>query len=121
MARQKFMYAKKKDKQPVVRLVGAILIITLLCIGTLYGYERYSNPNLYGKWQSEETDEIVEFMRDGTIVLENSAQNAHYEMVTPGKMRYNIDGKTFDMNYKIQGRQLSWSVEGEDLEYFNRK
>lgn len=121
MPRQKYMYARKKEKQPVGRLVGAILIITMICIGTLYSYERYSNPDLYGKWQSELTGESIVFGKDGTMILENKKSQSTYEIIAPGKMRYTIEGKVFEMQYHIEGRTLSWGVEGEDLEQFVRK
>lgn len=121
MARQKFMYARKKDRQPVIRIIVAIFVITLLCICTLYGYERYSNPTLQGKWQSEETGETVTFTKEGKVILDGTSSPAIYEKIAPGKMLYTIDGKVFHMNYELEGRQLSWGVEGENLEIFMRK
>ncbi|MGL4736790.1 MAG: hypothetical protein ACRCW2_04980 [Cellulosilyticaceae bacterium] len=121
MARKKFMYARKKDRQPIIRIITSIFVITLLCICTLYGYERYSNPTLQGKWQSEETGEVVTFTKDGQVVLEGMNKPAIYEKIAPGKMRYTIDDKVFQMRYELEGRQLSWGVEGENLEIFMRK
>lgn len=121
MARQKFMYARKKDRQPAIRLLIAIMVITLLCICTLYGYERYSNPQLQGKWQSQETNEVVTFTKDGKVILEGDGAAATYEMIAPGKMLYTIDHKDFHMTYALEGRQLSWGIEGGSLEIFVRK
>lgn len=121
MARQKYMYARKKDKQPIAKLVGAIFMITLICIGTLYGYQRYSNPPLYGKWVSKETGETVTFNRNGTVDVEDPTQQPIFELVAPSKMIYTIDKKVFEMSYELEGRQLTWGVEGENLEFFKRK
>lgn len=111
---------KKIRRYNTLRILTVGLFFIFITVGTLYSVEKYSNPNLEGKWKSEETGEVIKFTKKGTIELENGAYFPKYTVLTPNKMKYTIDDKDFMMQYEIEGRILKWGLEGQDLEEFKR-
>ncbi|MGL4800581.1 MAG: hypothetical protein ACRCWY_14480 [Cellulosilyticaceae bacterium] len=111
----------RKRKIHIGRLFLCLSVVGVLCAGTLYGIREYSYPELYGKWQSEETKKIVKFNRDGTVVLEESDQSPTFKVLTPNKIRYEVEDKTFEMYYDLEGRALEWGMTEETIETFKRK
>lgn len=112
---------KKARKYNAFRIVAAVVFVTFIAVGALYGTEHYNNPALYGKWQSIETGDVVEFRKNGTVVVDETKDNPEYEILSPNRMQYTVNDKDFVMQYNLEGRVLKWGIEGQELEEFTRK
>lgn len=86
----------------------------------IQGYKLYCNPTIEGKWVSQETGSTVEFTKRGNVKV-NRKQTGTYNITTPDTMTYQIENHTFTMDYKINQRNLTWKVAGEEDEIFDRK
>lgn len=117
----KKQFENKKRKLHRGRLFLCIGIVSVLCAGTLYSIREYSYPEIYGRWQSEETKKIVKFNKDGTVTLEESDQTPTFKVLAPNKINYEVEGKSFEMYYDLAGRHLEWGMTEDTLEVFKRK
>ncbi|MHC1747042.1 MAG: hypothetical protein AB9856_01470 [Cellulosilyticaceae bacterium] len=118
MANKKRVKTKLSAPIRSIAILACLLVLFTLSIGLL---KQYQNPGLQGKWLSKETGEVVEFKKDGTVVLEDSVERPSYKLISSERMEYNIKDKTFLMPYALQGRALKWGLNTETMEIFNRK
>lgn len=121
------MYKSKmyttKHYRPQKKLWMLLLIVSVLAVSflTLGSMNDYENPSLIGKWLSTETGSTVKFTEDERVVLSASSLTGTYHIISPNMMEYTIDGLTFTMSYRIEGRYLYWGINDEALECFKRK
>ncbi|OOB77688.1 MAG: hypothetical protein BEN19_01435 [Epulopiscium sp. Nuni2H_MBin003] len=109
----------QQEYKTIANLSIGIIMSILLFFSGYYLYN-YFNPTIYGAWRSTSTDQIVEFRRNGEVIIGNTDYIAYIEVISPTKMRYIVDNKTFEMYYQIEGRKLYWGLDIDDLEEFNR-
>lgn len=103
------------------RLLGCIMVFSCICAATLYGIHTYNTPGLFGRWQSEETQKIVEFKKDGRVILKESTVKPTFVLLAPNRLSYTIDDKVFEMYYTLEGRTLKWGMSEDVCEVFKRK
>lgn len=115
------IHTTKKRRLHATRLFMCISALILFCLVTLYMLYTYNQPRLYGRWQSQETNKIVSFKKDGTVILEDINKKCEFTLLSPNKMTYIIDDRLFEMYYELDGRQLKWGMNKESLEVFKRK
>lgn len=111
----------RKRKWHLNRLTIGIIAIIFLCAGTLYLIHTYNQSRIYGRWQSQETQKIVEFKKNGKVLLKTKGAEGEFVLLAPNKMTYTIDGRVFEMYYKVDRRTLEWGIDEEDPEIFKRK
>lgn len=107
----------KKNPCPIILLI--MMIGVMIWVGTRF-FNYYTYPPLTGRWVSKLTGKTIYFTEKGTVEVDNKEQGA-YTIYPPNRMKYEIDGYTFDMLYEIDGRVLTWGEEGEESEVFERK
>lgn len=112
---------KKARKYNSFRIIAVTVFITFVAVGALYSVQTYNNPSIEGKWQSLETGEVVEFTKDGQVLLNDTGYIPEYQVVGNNQMEYTIDDKQFTMEYTLEGRTLKWGLLGQPLEEFKRK
>ena len=110
-----------RGKLHLGRLFLCIVMLFFICSATLLGVHTYNTPDIYGKWQSEETKKIIEFKQDGTVILKTANEVGEFELLTPNKLSYTIQDKLFIMYYILEGRTLKWGFSKENVEVFKRK
>lgn len=100
-----------------------LLIISVLAVSflVLKSMNYYENPTLIGKWVSTETGDTIKFTEDENVKVSASSLTGTYHIISPNTMEYTIDGLTFTMYYRIEGRYLYWGMNDEALECFKRK
>lgn len=118
MARKKKGKTKLSPAVKSIATLACLLILFTLSIGIL---KQYQNPALYGKWLSKETGEVVEFKKNGTVILEGSKERPSYKIISSERMEYNVEDKTFQMKYALDGRTLKWGMTNDTMEIFKRK
>ena len=109
----------RKYKVSVLTIALIVVIVGGLLWGGLDYNKRYNTPSLTGKWISQETGKEVGFTEDGDVMVEGVKTGA-YIIKAPDVIIYDIEGHTFEMNYKIKQRSLVWGLSGEE-EHFERK
>lgn len=110
---------KVKRKRRIIRAtIFAMIVGAILGIGLEFK-RQYNNPPLVGTWISRETDKEVEFTQDGRVNVDKIEIGA-YVIALPDLIIYEIEGQTFEMNYRISNRNMVWSLLGEE-EIFDRK
>ena len=112
---------KRRGRLHMGRLIGCIMVLTFICGATLYSIHTYNTPGLIGRWQSEETQKIVVFKKDGQVILKESTSTPTYSILKPNWLSYTIDDKQFEMYYCIEGRTLHWGMSEDTVETFKRK
>lgn len=117
----KDLLKKKTRKYNSFRIIAVTVFITFIAIGALYSVQTYNNPTIEGRWQSLATGEVIEFTKDGQVLLKDTGYIPEYQIVGTNKMAYIIDDKNFMMEYAIEGRTLKWGLSGKELEEFKRK
>lgn len=111
-----------KQKKSISTKIRAIVLIVMIGIITWKGLEfnkTYNNPLIIGKWISNETGKEVEFTQDGMVNVDK-IKAGDYIISSPNLLVYDIEGYTFEMNYKINQRSLVWGIPGAE-EKFERK
>lgn len=102
-----------KEPRPFLKPVIALLILLVIGTGLIIGVKNYyDNISIIGKWTSLVTGAVVEFEENG-IVKVNNVETGDYVISSPELMIYNIEGHSFEMNYKVEGRELIWGLVGE--------
>lgn len=98
--------------------IVTLVMLLLICFLSFSSLKNYNNPTLVGKWKSLETREEVFFTDNGLVTFKNTSKTGKYTILSPTKMEYTIDNKTFIMYYVLDGRNLSWGVDEDKLELF---
>ncbi len=112
---------KKKDTTIYIKpQLALILVVILLLFFSYHAYE-YFNPDLYGSWVSQITNEKITFNKNGTIDLDSAVYSPNFEIISPTKIRYIVDNKGFEMHYRIEGRNLYWGMDEDSLEVFIKR
>lgn len=112
---------KNKKKNSISRIIIGTMCLLGIGGGCLYTIEQYNEPKLVGTWISKETGEEVTFNSDGTMTLNEVIESPTYQILSPSKMLYNIEEKQFEMYYNLDGRILSWGLNENNIENFDRK
>ncbi|MGL4798833.1 MAG: hypothetical protein ACRCWY_05470 [Cellulosilyticaceae bacterium] len=115
------IHTHTKRKLHLGRLTMCVSILVIFCAVTLYGIHTYTNPSIYGKWCSLETNKTIEFKKDGKVILEDSSQKPTFKLLEPHQMSYSVEQKVFDMYYALEGRELKWGMDETNVESFKRK
>lgn len=110
---------KKYNKNPF-KYICAIVLLGFAIWGGGVVFNCYTSPQLVGKWVSKETGKIVNFTKTGIVKVDNKKEGK-YKIYSSNQMDYEINNYLFKMNYEINGRVLSWGIDGEELEQFERK
>ncbi len=111
---------RHKSKIFIMTITTILIIIVGMVIKKgMEFYKIYNNPSMIGKWTSLETGIEVEFTEEGIVNVEG-VQTGAYIIKPPNLLVYDIEGYTFEMNYKINQRSLTWGLPGEE-ENFERK
>ncbi len=110
---------KKRRKVAVIIIIMLIAIISIMAWVGIKLTKIYNAPDLIGAWISSETGKEVEFMEDGSVMVDK-IKTGTYTVKHPNTIIYDIEGHTFDMVYKLEGRGLLWGI-GEEEEAFQRK
>ena len=100
--------------------LGSLAIILVICFLVLKGMYSLTDTTLYGKWRSTETGQIVCFTEDEKVTFEGDLPSGYYHILSPGKIEYTIDHKTFQMIYRIEDNKLYWGVDETHLEKFDK-
>jgi hypothetical protein len=114
---QKVNFKRRKRIKSLFLFVLAMCSIAII----IYSFVQKNNIELYGRWQSLETGATVQFYKDGTVVLKPSGKTATFQLLKAHTMHYNIEDKTFEMIYYLDGKQLKWGLDANHLEVFTRK
>lgn len=109
----------KKSKKPIIMITMQMIIVVTLIGIVVNFYGHYNHPSLVGKWISAETGKTVDFEENGIVKVDNII-TGEYKITNPGLIIYKIEGRTFEMNYKIEERTLVWGLPHEE-EKFERK
>lgn len=117
------MKHKRKPNGTFIRLCVFTSVLTVFLVGCFCILKlTYLSQNavLQSKWRSEETGQVLTFTEDNKVKLENSKATGIYYIRTPEKMEYTIEGKSFQMIYRIDGNKLYWGLDSENLECFSK-
>lgn len=112
---------KKRTNKSISRMVIGTVLFIGLGAGSLYGIEKYNNPQLYGKWVSTETKEEIIFNENGTVTLNDIIYTPKFQVVSSNRMVYTVEEKTFETYYQLDGRSLQWGLSEKSMEQFKRK
>lgn len=111
-------YRGQKANRKIALVIIALCTIIIVCFSILKLAYRRQDITLQGIWQSKETGQIVTFTSDGNVNLEGDLPNGIYHIISPNTMEYTVDGKTFQMIYRIVDRTLYWGLDEMSLESF---
>lgn len=106
--------ANRKIALVIIGLCGIIIV----CFAILKLAYRRQDITLQNTWQSKETGQILTFTSDGNVNLKGDLPNGIYHIISPNTMEYTVDGKTFQMIYRIVDRTLYWGLDEMSLESF---
>ena len=109
----------KKKKRKKLAMIITIIFISMLGMIAWVGIEFskvYNTPELIGVWVSSETGKEVEFTDNGSVIVDKIKTGA-YTITSPGFLLYDIEDHTFEMTYKLEGRELLWGIKGEEEEF----
>ncbi len=96
-----------------------MIVLLILSMALLLKFiHNYNNPTLYGKWQSQLTGEIITFQKNGQVIIDGVSDTSKFTLIKPTQMLYEINEKTFAMYYWLEGRNLYWGTDPENLELF---
>jgi Ser-Thr-rich glycosyl-phosphatidyl-inositol-anchored membrane family len=109
------------------RVILLLVIVTLLVVGNISC--TYFSP-LVGKWQDSESSNIIEFTRDGNVVLNSNGEltSGTYQLISSDVVKLNFEGLSGDMasafgvdtwQYTISGNTMT-VVAGGSTDVFNR-
>lgn len=99
----------------------ALIMLLFICFVSFSSLKNYNSPTLIGKWESLETGEEVSFSNNRLVTFKNTSKTGQYTILSPTKMEYTIDNKTFIMYYALDGRNLSWGIDENKLELFIKR
>ncbi|MGL4362562.1 MAG: hypothetical protein ACRCSG_04730 [Cellulosilyticaceae bacterium] len=102
--------SRHRRRARVTNFIIFISIIMIVCTGTLFSVQNYGNPNLYGKWKSEETNKTIQIKKNGQIQMKDTGKIGKFIILSSDTMSYTVDDKTFNMFYQLNGRQLEWGL-----------
>lgn len=106
----------RRKRLTVIIVFCLILVISFLLLKIVYDYQ---NITLESTWQSEETGQVLTFTSTGKVVLQGKLPNGIYHIISPNKMEYTVDGKTFLTIYRIEDKKLYWGIDENKLECFD--
>ncbi|WP_069997702.1 hypothetical protein [Cellulosilyticum sp. I15G10I2] len=112
------LYLKSISKKNI--FIVLLLILLGCSFLSLSAYRNYNTPTLIGKWKSHETNQVITFTEEGLVTFDNTNKTGVYTILSPSKMEYTIDNKTFIMYYYLEGRNLSWGINNDTLEHFSK-
>ncbi|HHX59915.1 MAG TPA: hypothetical protein GX707_04125 [Epulopiscium sp.] len=116
------MKMNPKQKKSNISIIITSIFIIIIGIVVREGIsfnKTYNNPSMIGQWLSQQTGKVVEFTDVG-IVNVDQIKAGEYSIKSENLLVYTIEGHTFEMNYKIEKRNLTWGLAGEE-EKFDRK
>lgn len=106
-----------QNKKKTLILIALCLILAICFIFLKIMYNR-QNITLQNTWQSTETGQILSFNVDGSVDIKGKSLNSVYHIISPNRMEYTVDGKTFQMTYRIEDTTLYWGLSEMSLERF---
>lgn len=115
---KKIIVKKKRRKILVGRVIFALFLLGLLVFSI---FKLLTNDSLYDKWESTESSTIVKFYKNGKVKIEGEDISANFLLLNEDKMEYTVEGKKFNMYYKVDDDLLYWGVNLDNLEKFTRK
>lgn len=115
-SRPRRIRSNQNKKKPLILI--ALCLILAICFSFLKIMYNRQNITLQNTWQSTETGQILSFNVDGSVDIKGKPLNAIYHIISPNRMEYTVDGKTFQMIYRIEDAILYWGLSEMSLERF---
>lgn len=106
----------RRKRVTMIIVCCLILIISFLLLKEVYHQQ---NITLQSTWQSEETGQVLTFTSKGEVILRGDLPSGIYHIISPNKLEYTVDGKTFLSIYKIEDKKLYWGLNENELECFD--
>ena len=112
--------SNRKIQKKIILAICGLTAIFILCFLVLKFMYTIQNTTLQSTWRSEETGQVLTFTNDNLVQFEGDLSSGIYHILSPGTMEYTIDGKTFQMLYRIEKNKLYWGIDEAHLESFVR-
>jgi len=95
-------------------LLGSLLIIvTLVACGGCGGFSGSSESAIVGTW-IREVDKEYTFFKDGTLGYKTGSRSLSGTYSIEGStMRMSMDGNSVLCEFKVNGKEMTWSINGE--------
>ena len=107
-------------QKKIILAVCGLTTIFILCFLVLKFMYTIQNTTLQSTWRSEETGQVLTFTEHNSVEFEGNLPSGIYHILSPSTMEYTIDGKTFQMLYRIEKNKLYWGLDKDHLECFVR-
>ena len=105
-------------KSPKNGLFSSLLVVALLCCcatSILSSCSKKTSTAIIGKWQTQETKEIVEFRKDGTLIdPQNEKHNGTYTFTDGSHMNLQIN--TGETNQPEMSASCEVHIHGDTMD-----
>lgn len=105
----------KKKKALMIIILCLILIVSFFSLKLVYHRQ---NITLQSTWKSEKTGQILKFTSNNHVDFKGNLPYGIYHIISPNKMEYTVNEKTFLTFYKIEDSKLYWGLDENELECF---